>query len=206
MKKFFYETYYKLPRVFQHFISRIVYRPKISKTATLYGWPVFSENVSIGSYSYMKQNTFMRNVSIGKFCCIADNLVVGLNEHPFSDFSSYRFSGIASPVRKYVQEPKEKETNTFIGNDVWIGQDVLIKGGVTIGNGAVIGARSVVTKNVPPYAVVAGVPARVIKYRFDKEKIDYLQRLQWWDWDLQRIVKLLDKLHAFDPSLLEEQL
>lgn len=154
----------------------------------------------------MKQNTFMRNVSIGKFCCIADNLVVGLNEHPFSDFSSYRFSGIASPVRKYVQEPKEKETNTFIGNDVWIGQDVLIKGGVTIGNGAVIGARSVVTKNVPPYAVVAGVPARVIKYRFEKEKIDYLQRLQWWDWDLQRIVKLLDKLHAFDPSLLEGQL
>ena len=87
-----------------------------------------------------------------------------------------------------------------------IGQDVLIKGGVTIGNGAVIGARSVVTKNVPPYAVVAGVPARVIKYRFEKEKIDYLQRLQWWDWDLQRIVKLLDKLHAFDPSLLEGQL
>lgn len=83
---------------------------------------------------------------------------------------------------------------------------MLIKGGVTIGNGAVIGARSVVTKNVPPYAVVAGVPARVIKYRFEKEKIDYLQRLQWWDWDLQRIVKLLDKLHAFDPSLLEEQL
>lgn len=89
---------------------------------------------------------------------------------------------------------------------MWIGQDVLIKGGVTIGNGAVIGVRSVVTKNVPPYAVVAGVPARVIKYRFEKEKIDYLQRLQWWDWDLQRIVKLLDKLHAFDPSLLEEQL
>lgn len=89
---------------------------------------------------------------------------------------------------------------------MWIGQDVLIKGGVTIGNGAVIGARSVVTKNVPPYAVVAGVPARVIKYRFEKEKIDYLQRLQWWDWDLQRIVKLLDKLHAFDPSLLEGQL
>lgn len=87
-----------------------------------------------------------------------------------------------------------------------IGQDVLIKGGVTIGNGAVIGVRSVVTKNVPPYAVVAGVPARVIKYRFEKEKIDYLQRLQWWDWDLQRIVKLLDKLHAFDPSLLEGQL
>ena len=53
---------------------------------------------------------------------------------------------------------------------------------------------------------MAGVPARVIKYRFEKEKIDYLQRLQWWDWDLQRIVKLLDKLHAFDPSLLEEQL
>lgn len=93
--------------------------------------------------------------------------------------------------------------HTTIGNDVWIGWGVLIKGGVTIGNGAVIGARSVVTKDVPPYAVVAGVPAKVIKYRFEQEKIDLLQQLQWWDWDIDQIYENLDRLRNFDPTLLK---
>ena len=93
--------------------------------------------------------------------------------------------------------------HTTIGNDVWIGWDVLIKGGVTIGNGAVIGARSVVTKDVPPYAVVAGVPAKVIKYRFEQEKIDLLQQLQWWDWDIDRIYENLDRLKNFDLTFLK---
>lgn len=95
--------------------------------------------------------------------------------------------------------------HTTIGNDVWIGWGVLIKGGVTIGNGAVIGARSVVTKDVPPYAVVAGVPAKVIKYRFEQEKIDLLQQLQWWDWDIDRIYENLDRLKNFDPTLLQKE-
>ena len=77
------------------------------------------------------------------------------------------------------------------------------KGGVTIGNGAVIGAYSVVTKDVPPYAVVAGVPAKVIKYRFEQEKIDLLQQLQWWDWDIDRIYENLDRLRNFDPTFLK---
>lgn len=95
--------------------------------------------------------------------------------------------------------------HTTIGNDVWIGWGVLIKGGVTIGNGAVIGARSVVTKDVPPYAVVAGVPAKVIKYRFEQEKIDLLQQLQWWNWDIDRIYENLDRLKNFDPTLLQKE-
>lgn len=86
-----------------------------------------------------------------------------------------------------------------------LGWGVLIKGGVTIGNGAVIGARSVVTKDVPPYAVVAGVPAKVIKYRFEQEKIDLLQQLQWWDWDIDRIYENLDRLKNFDPTLLQKE-
>lgn len=86
---------------------------------------------------------------------------------------------------------------------MWIGWGVLIKGGVTIGNGAVIGARSVVTKDVPPYAVVAGVPAKVIKYRFEQEKIDLLQQLQWWDWDIDRIYENLDRLKNFDLTFLK---
>ena len=111
-------------------------------------------------------------------------------------------NGISSPLRKRFPTGGIPP-HTTIGNDVWIGWDVLIKGGVTIGNGAVIGARSVVTKVVPPYAVVAGVPAKVIKYRFEQEKIDLLQQLQWWDWDIDRIYENLDRLKNFDLTFLK---
>ena len=102
MDAFFLRIYYKLPRPLQYWISRIKYKPKLGKGVTLHGWPTFSHNVSIGDYSYMKQNDFISNVSIGKFCCIADGLVVGLNEHPLHEFSSYRMNGINSPLRKRV--------------------------------------------------------------------------------------------------------
>ena len=100
MDAFFLRIYHKLPRPFQYWISRIKYKLKLGKGVTLYGWPTFSQNVSIGDYSYMKQNDFMSNVSIGKFCCIAEGLIIGLNEHPFHEFSSYPMGEMVSPLRK----------------------------------------------------------------------------------------------------------
>ncbi len=204
--KFLIQIFHKLPLPLKHWVSKVVYKPKIGKGVFLYGWSVFSRNVSIGDYSFMKQNVFMSNVSIGKFCCIADGLTVGLNEHPFREFSSYRMNGITSPFYNKVQHGGGVfvPPPTIVGNDVWIGQDVVIKGGVKIGNGAVIGARSVVTKDIPPYAVAAGAPAKVIKYRFEQEKMDLLQKLQWWNWDTEKIYQNLDRLRSFDMSLLEE--
>lgn len=205
MKIAAYRILLKMPRMIQHFVYRLLYKPQFGKGVVLYGWSIFSSNVRIGDYSYLKPNNFMRNVTVGKFCCIADNFSVGLNEHPYHDFSSYSFTGLASPVRSRISgKYHAEEKMTIIGNDVWIGQDVIVKSGVTIGNGAVIGARSVVTKDVPPYAVVAGVPARIIKYRFEQDKIDLLQKLKWWDWDLEDIVGNLDRLHSFDNTLLSE--
>lgn len=200
-------VYDKCPTFLKAVISRLVYRPKLGKGARLCGWVIFSANVEIGSGTFIRGggNQFLGHVKIGKFCCIASGLSVGLTRHPYEAFSSYRMFNRHSPLRGY---PKKQTFDvgvqqTTTGNDVWIGQNVTIKDGVTIGDGAVIGAASVVTKDVPPFAVVAGVPARVIKYRFDEEKIKLMQTIKWWDWEPEKIYDELERLNEFDPSLLE---
>lgn len=148
-------------------------------------------NVDFGKYSYCGNNCTFNNVSVGSFCSIASYCSVGGGNHPLNQVST-------SPVF-YEKENCFKKSfcsnnviwenkKTYIGNDVWIGENCFIKEGVAIGNGAVIGAHSVVTKDVPSYAVVAGVPATIIKYRFDKVAISQLENIKWWDWDDQKLM------------------
>ena len=96
---------------------------------------------------------------------------------------------------------EDSVNHTTIGNDVWIGENVTIKDGVTIGDGAVIGSNAMVTKDVPPYAIAAGNPAHIIKYRFDENKINLMQDLQWWDWEPRKIYDNLIALDGFDENL-----
>ena len=118
---------------------------------------------------------------IGKFCSIADNVTILLGgEHNHQLTSTYPFDNLL--IRFHELGPTvNTKGDVIIGNDVWIGYDALILSGVTIGDGAVIGARSVLTKNVEPYAIVAGNPARLIKYRFSPEVIKHLLEVKWWD-------------------------
>lgn len=152
-------------------------------------------DVGVGDFTYISDGCVIRGTMIGKFCSIAPNVKCGFGLHPSRDyvsthplfFSVQGQAGITFVDQNYFEETKKIN----IGNDVWIGINAIIKDGVTIGDGAIIGAGAVVTKDVPDYAIVGGVPATLIRYRFDEKSINALKQLLWWDWDVERIKKHL---------------
>ena len=158
-------------------------RSKISRKARLYAGTKAYASV-IDDYSYVGGNTTLLHAKIGKYCSIASNCHIGMAAHTIDELSTspiftekYNGTG-ASWVDSNLENPLSP---VVIVNDVWIGFGALIKGGVNIADGAVIGAGAVVTKDVPPYAVVGGVPARVIKYRFSVSEIQMHLKIKWWD-------------------------
>ena len=136
------------------------------------------------------------HILIGKYCALGHRIVfeMGLN-HDYHCVTTYPFEDVLQIDEDTLNLAKGVNRNQIvIGNDVWIGCDVMLMGGVRIGDGAVIGAGAVVAKDVPPYAVVVGNPARVIKYRFPQEIIDKLQKIKWWNWPDEKILSLLSEL------------
>lgn len=139
------------------------------------------DNVSIGRYSYTGANTTLKAVEIGSFCSISWNVSATGNQHDYHKLTVHPFAHLAS--FGLVEESGEHDKRIIrIGNDVWIGANACILPGVTIGDGAVVGAGAIVTKDIPPFAIVVGNPARVIKYRFSEEQIDIILQTRWWDW------------------------
>jgi len=153
-----------------------------------------SVNMSVGAFSYLVDFSYYfptsrTHIMIGKYCSIARQLVfnVGRN-HPFKCITTYPEAYFNKFFTKEFRYPDFKNPmQVIIGNDVWIGQGVTIMGGVKIGNGAVIGANAVVAKDIPPYAIAVGNPARIIRYRFDKEMIKKFLAIKWWNWSLEKI-------------------
>lgn len=139
-----------------------------------------------GNSYIIKPNIMAPETKIGKYVSIAQNVVIGLGNHPINFIST-------NPCFYSNDQDLSKELNKpcYIGNDVWIGRNVMIKNGIKIGNGAIIGAGAVVTKDVPDYAIVAGVPAKIIKYRFDENTIKLLLESKWWDYPFD-VIKNLD--------------
>ena len=141
-------------------------------------------NSSIGSHTYIQKNSSICNCSIGKFCSIAANVTIGPGRHPVDRVSTHpAFYSKTQPLAKtFAKEDSfEPYKAIAIGNDVWIGHGVLIMDGITIGNGAIIAANAVVTADVPPYAIVGGVPARLIRGRFNDEIARKLEESEWWN-------------------------
>lgn len=166
---------------------------------------------SAGAFSYCRSKLIPPDFSIGRYCSIAPGVEVSDQEHPLDRVSTHSFT--FKPHAKQLAKENNKDIsihrfNTLknapkIGHDVWIGKDALIKRGVRIGNGVVVAQRSIVTKDVPDYAIVAGSPARIIRYRFDENTINKLNESQWWNYsffdfsdiDVTNIDSFIEKLN-----------
>lgn len=158
-------------------------------------------NTEIGARTSVGRYSKIQNSKIGKFCSISWDVTIGAVEHPIHSVSTHAF-----PYRTLFgltnKDIELKHRNVNIGNDVWVGCGAIIMPGVTIGNGAIIGAGAVVTKNVNPYEIVGGVPAKHINYRFTDEIIQELCEISWWNFS-DNIIR--DNLNLFSPNNVVDQ-
>jgi virginiamycin A acetyltransferase len=187
------------------FIKNTVTHPKIIVgDYTYYDDPEDSENFErnvLYHYSFSKDKLI-----IGKFCALARNLKFIMNgaNHQMSGFSTYPFYIFGNGWEKVTPQDHELpfKGDTLVGNDVWIGYESIIMPGVTIGDGAIIAAKSVVVNDVPPYSIVGGNPAKIIKQRFTAETIKTLQEIAWWNWDINKISANLEYITSADIDTL----
>lgn len=163
---------------------------KFGKNVGLYDSTL--SNSDIGDFSYLAKDAFVNHAEIGRYCSIGPGVKIGLGQHPTRDFisthpvfySSNSFTGGKKSCRNLFKE----FAKTKIGSDVWIGANAIVKDGITLGNGVIIAAGAVVTKDIPDFAIVGGMPAVIIKYRFTKEIIEKLLDLKWWDHEVLNII------------------
>jgi acetyltransferase-like isoleucine patch superfamily enzyme len=166
-----------------------VFDSRMDKFVAIYPWTTLNK-VQSGGFSYIAEQSQAAGLTLGRFCSIGPYFLCGYGDHPTDRistapvfFSTKRQCGIS-----FADKDSFAETcQTTIGNDVWIGARVFVKDGVRIGDGAIVGAGAVVVKDVPSYAVVGGVPAKVIRYRFAGDVIRELLEIQWWNWSEEKI-------------------
>jgi len=196
---FFVYLFYKRISLF----TLIDYRSFISKKAKV-NRMVKIYNSSLESYSYVGSFSEIVCADIGKYCSISTNCSIGLATHSTKNIST---SPIFTSKKNgtgfsWTEVDSYIELNRInIGHDVWIGKQVIIMGGIKIGDGAVIGAGAIVTKDIPAYAIAAGIPAKVIKYRFDQQIIDELLKLQWWNMSEDKLRMNLNSFQNEDFTL-----
>ena len=188
---------------------------------------VLAENISIGDYTYYddskdpmgweKNNVlfnypfFGERLVIGNYCSLTEGsvFIMGAANHRLSSITTYPFNVMGGAWRErstpHIEELPHKG-DTIIGCDVWIGHNAVIMPGVNIGNGSIVAAYSVVTRSFPPYSVIGGNPARLIKKRFSDEMIDLLQQLKWWNKSPEEVTELLPLLTSPDLESVKEEI
>ncbi|MEP9398540.1 CatB-related O-acetyltransferase [Mesorhizobium sp. KR2-14] len=186
---------------------------------------VDAENIEIGDFTYyddpagpehfvekciLHHYPFIGDrLVIGRYCAIAEGAKFVMNgaNHAMSGFSTYPFNIFGSGWEEGFDPAtwsQELRGDTVVGNDVWIGMEALVMPGVTVGHGAIVAARAVVSRDVPPYAIVAGNPAKVVKTRFDPDTVERLLAVAWWDWPVDKVTRNLDAIRGADISRLEQ--
>ena len=208
--------------------SRNKIYPRTNDTQTIYlKNAITNPNISVGEYTIYNDfvndpREFERNnvlyqypinhdkLIIGKFCSIAcgSKFLFNAANHSLSSVPTYTFPLFFEEWgldKADVAAAWDNKGDIVIGNDVWIGYESLILAGVTIGDGAIIGTRAVVTKDVPPYTIIGGVPAKPIRKRFNDETIQYLQKVRWWDWPEEKIKANLGHLMSGSVSQLSKK-
>jgi virginiamycin A acetyltransferase len=182
---------------------------------------VTNPNIVIGDYTYYDDpddsENFERNVLyhfpfigdqliIGKFCALARGVKFIMNgaNHKMDGFSTYPFQIFANGWERVTPQPEDLpyKGNTVIGNDVWIGYEAVIMPGIQVADGAIIAAKSVVTSNIPPYTIAGGNPAKPIRQRFNAAVIEALLAVAWWNWEIDKITRNLEKIVAADIEAL----
>lgn len=160
-------------------------------------------NSVMDKYSFCGYDCEIVNCEIGRFCSIANNVIIGGAMHPIEwvSTSPVFYAGRDSVRKKFQQFNRPSDKKTFIQNDVWIGNNSLIKQGVTIGHGAIIGMGSVVTKDVPPYEIWAGNPAKLIRKRFDDNVIEKLLKSEWWNLDDTQLKKVSTNFYDTETTI-----
>lgn len=154
---------------------------KFQRTSQLRRFSIL-KNCSIGKYTRINPGCKLANTSVGNFTAIGRGSSIGLGQHPTNYISTQNIFYLKNKMtNRWVNAINFKSKPIIIGSDVWIGVEAMVLDGVTIGDGAVIGARAVVTKDVAPFAIVVGMPARIVRYRFDQDLIDRLLEIKWWN-------------------------
>lgn len=197
------EAYVQWDKNFNFWQGTIFYEEKVKIEPHTLQANTSGRLYEIGSFSYVL-STLPTDTTIGRYTSIASNVTTFGEGHPVSHFSTspvfykkdiFPFSANEKESKSSLFQKQEWHYHTIrrpitIGNDVWIGQDVVLKDGITIGDGAIIGQGALVTKDVPPYAIVGGVPAKIIRYRFEGKTVEKLQASKWWTyayWDFTGI-------------------
>lgn len=165
------------------------------------GERVVLREVTVGDYSYFERHGEAIYTRIGKFCSIAANVRINALEHPMERVTTHKVTYRPNEYFKFLgldQEFRARRRGrpVTIGNDVWIGHGAVVMPGVTIGDGAAVGANAVVTRDVAPYEIVAGVPARPLRMRFAPEIATRLVALAWWDWPADRLAEAIPDMQA----------